>query len=134
MCAPMRARRSVWSTEEIALLKHVVSLYEYRRVNYVVVSQLFENRTVADIKKRCQVLRDREGRRARWRSQRAPRPRPRPRPPNPEPPNPEPPNPEQPCPEPPPFEYVDEISYGEKLHPALVWRAPDWYDLDPPML
>ena len=120
----MRARRSVWSTEEIALLKHVVSLYEYRRVNYVVVSQLFENRTVADIKKRCQVLRDREGRRARWRSQRAPRPRPRP----------EPPCPEQPCPEPPPFEYVDEISYGEKLHPALVWRASDWYDLDPPLL
>jgi hypothetical protein len=119
----MRARRSVWSTEEIALLKHVVSLYEYRRVNYVVVSQLFENRTVLDIKKRCQVLRDRERRRARWRSQRAPRPRPKP----------EQPYPEQPCPEPPRPE-PPRFEYGEKLHPALVWRAPDWHDLDPPLL
>ena len=121
----MRARRSVWTEQEIALLRHVVSLYEYRKVNYVVVAQLFENRTVVDIKKRCQVLRDRERRRERWRARRAPPPKP---------PNPEPPNPEPPCPDPPCLENAPVPLYDGKLHPALVWQAPEWHDLDPPML
>ena len=100
-----RAPRAVWSERDTALLQYAVSCYERRKVDYAAVTRLFANRSVKDVKKRCAVLRDRERRRERWREL-------------------------QGCSEPteppsnqPPLE-------DGKLHPALVWVAPEWHELE----
>jgi len=59
----MRRRRSVWSTAELDVLKYLLLIYGYRGLNYKRVARLFENRTPAEIKKRCNCIRDLERRR-----------------------------------------------------------------------
>ena len=54
----MRRRRSVWSTAELDVLKYLLLIYGYRRLNYKRVARLFENRTPDEIKKRCNCIRD----------------------------------------------------------------------------
>tara|TARA_Y100000389_G_scaffold194514_1_gene224643 strand:- start:6268 stop:6588 length:321 start_codon:yes stop_codon:yes gene_type:complete len=100
-----RAPRSVWSDRDTALLRHAVSLYEYRKIDYVAVAQLFANRSPVDVKKRCAVLRDRERRRRRCSELR---------------------NrvgtTDSACTPPPEDEG--------QLHPALVWVPAEWHDLE----
>lgn len=100
-----RASRSVWSEHDSALLQHAISLYEYRKTDYVAVARLFANRSLADVKKRCAVLRDRERRRQRWRElqDRVGKP--------------------ESASNPPPGDDA-------QLHPALVWVPTEWHDLE----
>lgn len=58
----MRRRRSVWSTAELDVLKLFLLIYGHRGINYKRVAQLFDNRTPAEIKKRCNCIRDFERR------------------------------------------------------------------------
>tara|TARA_B100000902_G_C27225211_1_gene871784 strand:- start:914 stop:1231 length:318 start_codon:yes stop_codon:yes gene_type:complete len=102
-----RAPRAVWTEEEISLLQYAVSCYEWRKVNYHAIAQLFLNRNAQDVKKRCAVLRDRRRRRERWRALQGLE------------------HPTDSDNESPPRD-------GE-LHPTLVWVPTQWHDLEPIM-
>ena len=65
---PSRAGKDQWDAAELALLEHVLSLYGPRKVNYKeIATRFFEHRSVAEVRKRCIVERDRARRLERWR-------------------------------------------------------------------
>lgn len=63
--AHKRAPKSVWSHAELEVLNYLLALYTPKTLDYRRVALLFENRTAAEIKKRCECIRDRARRRAR---------------------------------------------------------------------
>jgi hypothetical protein len=60
-----RAPKSRWSAQELDVLKYLLVIYGYRELNYKRAARLFENRTAAEIKKRCVCIRDFERRKQR---------------------------------------------------------------------
>tara|TARA_Y100000389_G_scaffold200743_1_gene241843 strand:+ start:1021 stop:1338 length:318 start_codon:yes stop_codon:yes gene_type:complete len=100
-----RAPRAVWAEEETALLEYAVSLYEWRKVDHRAIARLFVDRSAADVKKRCAVLRDRKRRRERWSALR---------------------DTEQPT-----DSGNESLPCNGELHPTLVWVPAQWHDLEP---
>jgi hypothetical protein len=110
----MRAVRARWSDAELALLKHLMWLAAPGPVNYRGVAYLFPDRTWAEIKRRCDCIRDLARRNERKR-QRA----------------------EQQAKaaevdvEPDSPTSVMALPPAGRLHPALVWVPPTGYEIGP---
>jgi hypothetical protein len=109
---PIRSPKSVWSDDELCLIKYVLSLYPHRGVNYEHVVYLFKNRTVQEIKKRCSCVRDQARRKERSRCIDVVKPK--------------------------PFSsiatiqrelVVDTPPYEGQLHPTLVWVPTTGVDI-----
>ena len=110
----MRASRATWDDAELGLLNYAMSLYAPRKVDYGAIAHLFKGRSVAEVRKRGIVLRDRARRlerareAARW-SKPAP-------------------DDEQSS-----LEATSRaalIPHDGKLHPELVWVPPEYSELE----
>jgi hypothetical protein len=60
-----RARKAYWSEPELDILRYLMVIYGHRELNYERAARLFENRTPADVKKRCTCIRDLDRRKER---------------------------------------------------------------------
>ena len=107
-----RASRSVWSRGELEALAYLLALYAPGAPDYRRAAMLFENRTAADVKKRCDCIRDRARRTARARvlapleeSGKVDEP-------------------ESPC-------SVTQLPREGRLHPTLVWVPPTGPEIGP---
>lgn len=63
-----RAPKSVWRRDELEVLAYLLSLYAPGTPDYRRAAMLFEDRTAAEVKKRCDCIRDRARRAARARA------------------------------------------------------------------
>lgn len=109
-----RAPKAVWSDRDTKILVWLVSFYKRRHVDYAAIARVFADRSAKDIRKRCAVLRDHERRQERELERR------------------------HACNEfdvepcSPPFAHqnVSVEPHDGRLHPALVWKATEWHDLE----
>ena len=60
-----RAAKSVWSADEIKVLRYLLDIYGLSELNYTRATRFFENRTASEIKKRCICIRDLDRRKQR---------------------------------------------------------------------
>ena len=60
-----RAAKSVWSADEIRVLRYLLDIYGYSELIYTRATRFFENRTASEIKKRCICIRDLDRRKQR---------------------------------------------------------------------
>lgn len=60
-----RAPKSFWSASELCVLRYLLLIYGHRNIDYRKAARLFENRTAAEIKKRCICIRDLDRRKTR---------------------------------------------------------------------
>lgn len=110
----MRAPKAVWSDRDTKILTWLVSFYERRHVDYTAIARVFAGRTAKDIRRRCAVLRDHKRRQERKLEHRhacnafdA-----------------------GPCDLPLAEKNVSVPPHDGRLHPALVWKATEWHDLE----
>jgi hypothetical protein len=60
-----RAAKSVWSADEIKVLRYLLDIYGHCELIYTRATRFFENRTASEIKKRCICIRDLDRRKQR---------------------------------------------------------------------
>ena len=60
-----RAAKSVWSADEIRVLRYLLDIYGHSELIYTRATRFFENRTASEIKKRCICIRDLDRRKQR---------------------------------------------------------------------
>lgn len=106
-----RAPRATWSDAELALLKHLMWLEEPGTVDCRKVEYLFPNHTAAEIKKRCDCIRDLARRKERKRQLAELH--------------------DHRVEEPDSPTSVTELPPAGRLHPALVWVPPTEQEIGP---
>ena len=107
-----RAPKSVWSRGELEVLAYLLALYAPGTPDYRRAAMLFENRTAAEVKKRCDCIRDRARRTARAQVLAALEEGGKVY------------EPESPC-------SVTQLPREGRLHPTLVWVPPTGREIGP---
>ena len=109
-----RAPKAVWSDRDTNILAWLVSFYKRRHVDYTAIARVFANRTAKDIRKRCAVLRDHQRRQERHLELQHARNE----------------FDMEPCDSPLAHQNASVGPHDGRLHPALVWKATEWHDLE----